>query len=252
VQLFRTWLLIAVALLVLGLVPVFGIWGSNATRQIRRSQDEASQLRADVKRLQQIIDAQENLIFDAEHVIEEVAPSVVTLFTSSGLGTGFVVKSEDGASWVATNLHVVSRRQGRLDREIVVKQGGSEWDAGVERWSKESDLAIVRIEATLPPLDLAYGPSGSEPHVGDWVLAYGSPVGLQGTATVGIISALRPGWVQTDAQINQGNSGGPLVDRDGRVLGVTSVGFARGGSGLGFAVDARKLCPLVTGMTGCG
>jgi S1-C subfamily serine protease len=87
--------------------------------------------------------------------------------------------------------------------------------------------------------------------VGDWVLAYGSPVGLQGTATVGIISALRPGWVQTDAQINQGNSGGPLVDRDGRVLGVTSLGFARGGSGLGFAVDARKLCPLVTGMTGC-
>jgi S1-C subfamily serine protease len=58
--------------------------------------------------------------------------------------------------------------------------------------------------------------------------------------------------VQTDAQINQGNSGGPLVDRDGRVIGVMSLGFARIGSGLGFAVDARKLCPLVTGMTGCG
>ena len=250
--LLRTWLLIAVALLVLALIPVLGIWGSNATRQIRRGQDEASNLRADVKRLQQIVDSQEDLIFDAEHVIEEVAPTVVTLFTSSGLGTGFVVKSEDGVSWVATNLHVVSRRQGGVDPDIVVKQGGSEWDGAVERWSKESDLAIVRIQATLPALDLAYGPGGSEPHVGDWVLAYGSPVGLQGTATVGIISALRPGWVQTDAQINQGNSGGPLVDRDGRVLGVTSLGFARGGSGLGFAVDARKLCPLVAGMIGCG
>lgn len=168
--LLRTWLLIAVALLVLALVPVFGIWGSNATRQIRRSQDQASQLRADVKRLQQTVDAQEDLIFDAEHVIGEVAPSVVTLFTSSGLGTGFVVKSEDGVSWVATNLHVVSRHQGRLDPEIVVKQGGSEWDGGVERWNEESDLAIVRIQATLPALDLAYGPGGSEPMsaTGSW------------------------------------------------------------------------------------
>jgi serine protease Do len=204
-----------------------------------------------VTRLQQTVDAQEDLIFDAEHVIGEVAPSVVTLFTSNGLGTGFVVKSEDGVSWVATNLHVVSRRVGGIEREIVVKQSGSEWDAGVERWSKESDLAILRIQATLPALELAYGP-GSEPHVGDWVLAYGSPQGLQGTATVGIISALRPGWVQTDAQVNQGNSGGPLVDRDGRVIGITSLGFVSGGSGLGFAVDARKLCPLLAGMTGCG
>jgi serine protease Do len=204
-----------------------------------------------VTRLQQTVDAQEDLIFDAEHVIGEVAPSVVTLFTSNGLGTGFVVKSEDGVSWVATNLHVVSRRVGGIEREIVVKQSGSEWDAGVERWSKESDLAILRIQATLPALELAYGP-GSEPHVGDWVLAYGSPQGLQGTATVGIISALRPGWVQTDAQVNQGNSGGPLVDRDGRVIGITSLGFVSGGSGLGFAVDARELCPLLAGMTGCG
>ena len=247
----RTWLIVVVALFALAVVPVFGIWGSNATRQLRRTQNEASQLRADVKRLHQIVDAQEDLIFDAEHVIEEVAPSVVTLFTSSGLGTGFVVKSEDGVSWVATNLHVVSRRAGGIEREIVVKQSGSEWDAGVERWSEENDLAILRIQATLPALDLAYGP-GSEPHVGDWVLAYGSPQGLQGTATVGIISALRPGWVQTDAQVNQGNSGGPLVDRDGRVIGITSLGFVSGGSGLGFAVDARKLCPLVAGVTGCG
>jgi len=247
----RTWLIVVVALFALAVVPVFGIWGSNATRQLRRSQNEASQLRADVKRLHQTVDAQEDLIFDAEHVIGEVAPSVVTLFTSTGLGTGFVVKSEDGVSWVATNLHVVSRRAGGIEREIVVKQSGSEWDAGVERWSEENDLAILRIQATLPALDLAYGP-GSEPHVGDWVLAYGSPQGLQGTATVGIISALRPGWVQTDAQVNQGNSGGPLVDRDGRVIGITSLGFVSGGSGLGFAVDARKLCPLVAGVTGCG
>jgi S1-C subfamily serine protease len=250
VVLLRTWLLIALALLTLGVVAVFGIRGSNAAQQLRRSQSEASQLRADLKRLQQTVDAQEELIFDAEHVIAEVAPSVVTLFTPDGLGTGFVVKTEGGLSWIATNFHVVSRPRGGLEREILVEQNGSKWDAGLERWSEEDDLAIVRIQATLPALDLAYG-EGSEPHVGDWVLAYGSPEGLQETATVGIISALRPGWVQTDAQINHGNSGGPLVDRNGRVVGITSVGFVSGGSGLGFAVDAMKLCPLLAGMTGC-
>ncbi len=247
----RTSLIIAVALFALGLVALLGSWRSNTARQLRRSQNEASQLRADVRRLQQTVDAQEDLIFDAEHVIAEVAPSVVTLFTPSGLGTGFVVKSEDGVSWIATNFHVVTRRLGGLEREITVAQNGAKWDAGLERWSEESDLAIVRIQATLPALDLAYG-GGSEPHVGEWVLAYGSPEGLQGTATAGIISALRLGWVQTDAQINHGNSGGPRVDRDGRVIGITSLGFVSGGSGLGFAVDARKLCPLLAGMTGCG
>jgi len=249
VALLRTWFLIGVALLALAVVPAFGIWGSNTARQLRRSQSEASQLRADVKRLQQTVDAQEDLIFDAEHVIAEVAPSVVTLFTPGGLGTGFVVKSEDGVSWIATNFHVVSGRPG-LERQILVEQNGSKWDAELEQWSEETDLAIVRIQATLPALELAHG-AGSEPHVGDSVLAYGSPEGLQGTATVGIISALRPGWVQTDAEVTHGNSGGPLVDRAGRVVGITSLGFARG-SGLGFAVDATKLCPLLSGIIGCG
>lgn len=247
----RTPIIIAVALFVLGVVAVFGIRGSNAARQLRRSQSEASHLRADVKRLQQTLDAQEDLIFDAEHVIAKVAPSVVTLFTPGALGTGFVIKSEDGVSWIATNFHVVSRVRGGLEREIVVAKNGSKWDAGLEQWSEEDDLAIVKIQATLPALDLAHG-EGSEPHVGDWVLAYGSPAGLQETATLGIISALRSGWVQTDAQINHGNSGGPLVDRDGRVVGITSLGFVSGGSGLGFAIDAKKLCPLLAGITGCG
>ena len=177
-------------------------------------------LRAELRRLQQAIDAQAARWLEPGD--RRLAPSVVTVFTPVGLGTGFVVKSEQGTSWVATNVHVVSPRSG----------------------------SILRIETTLPALRLAYG-TELEPQVGDPVLAYGSPQGLQGTATVGIISAIRTGWIQTDAQINQGNSGGPLVDRRGSVLGITSLAFVGGGSGLGFAVDARTLCPLLAGMTGC-
>jgi S1-C subfamily serine protease len=247
---FRAPIVIAGALVALGLIALVGNWRSNAARDVRLSQSETSRLRARVERLQQAVNAQEDLTFDAPRVIGEVAPSVVTIFTPEGLGTGFVVKNEDDLSWIATNFHVVSDRRGGPERDIVVIQNGSKWHAELERLSEEVDLAIVRIHADLPALDLAFG-AGSAPHVGDWVLAYGSPEGLQGTATVGIISALRSGWVQTDAQINHGNSGGPLVDGEGRVIGITSLGFASGGSGLGFAVDAKELCPLLAGITGC-
>lgn len=247
---FRAPIVIAGALVALALIALVGNWRSNAAREVRLGQSETSRLRARVERLQQAVNAQEDLTFDAPRVIGEVAPSVVTIFTPEGLGTGFVVKSEDGLSWIATNFHVVSDRRGGPERDIVVIQNGSKWHAELERLSEEVDLAIVRIRADLPALALAYG-VGSDPHVGDWVLAYGSPEGLQGTATVGIISALRSGWVQTDAQINHGNSGGPLVDGEGRVIGITSLGFASGGSGLGFAVDAKELCPLLAGIAGC-
>jgi putative serine protease PepD len=229
---------------------VGGIWANGAADELRRRESDVSELRAELRRLQRAIDEQAARWLDATQVIDDIAPSVVTVFTPVGLGTGFVVKSEEGASWVATNFHVVSRRGGWIVDEITVQHDGSRWPATPARWREDDDLAILRIEATLPALSLAYGEE-SEPHVGDPVLAYGSPQGLQGTATVGIISAIRTGWIQTDAQINQGNSGGPLVDRRGRVLGITSLAFVGGGSGLGFAVDARKLCSLLAGMTGC-
>ena len=247
---FRTSLVIGAASFGLTAAAAGGIWANGAANELRQRERDSSQLRAELRQLQGAVEAHADRLLDARSVTEDVAPSVVTLFTPVGIGTGFVVRSEDGTSWVATNFHVVSRRSGGLVDEIRVEQHGSKWSATPERWSKEDDLAILRVQTTLPALKLAYE-GGAEPQVGDPVLAYGSPAGLQGTATVGIVSALRPGWIQTDAQINHGNSGGPLVDRTGKVLGITSLGFVAGGSGLGFAVDARKLCPLLTGLTGC-
>ncbi len=247
----RRFELIALGLVALSLVAVSGLLATDASRQLRLSQGEASDLRARVHRLEESVAGDEDRMLDAPRLISGVAPSVVTLFTATGLGTGFVIKSDDATSWIVTNFHVISDARGGIERSITVAQNGSKWPATLERWSEESDLAILRIDAPLPGLALAYG-AGQEPQVGDPVMAYGSPEGLQGTATVGIISALRPGWIQTDAQVNHGNSGGPLVDRFGRVLGITSLGFVSGGSGLGFAIDARKVCTLLTDVSGCG
>ena len=86
---------------------------------------------------------------------------------------------------------------------------------------------------------------GHDPTIGDPVLAFGSPIGFQASATVGIISAIRSQSIQTDAQINPGSSGGPLLNARGEVIGITSIGFGVGRSGPGFAIDVRELCTLL-------
>lgn len=247
---FRRSAFIIVTVFVLVSLLVVGLLSITQTNRLNRTRAQASEVRARLRRVEEtLLDLRESL-FDPREVALRVAPSVVTLFTRVGLGTGFVIRADGDEAWIATNFHVVSTRRGVGLRDITAEQNGHKWPAVLESWSEEDDIAIVRIESDLPALELAYQ-GATEPEVGDPVLAYGSPEGLQETATAGIISAIRPGWIQTDAQINHGNSGGPLVDRNGRVLGITSVGFVGGGSGLGFAVDARKLCPQLDGIRGC-
>jgi serine protease Do len=128
---------------------------------------------------------------------------------------------------------------------VVVRSGYASWQGTVERWDRFLDVALVKVDDSLPVLVSAYD-AGHPPAVGDAVLAYGSPYGLEGTATVGIVSAFRTGfyrvptYIQTDAPINPGNSGGPLVNAYGEVLGLTTSSVQ--GGGIGFAVDIRELC----------
>ena len=108
----RSSLLIGAALFALTAAAVGGIWANGTADELRRRESDVSDLRAELRRLQQAIDVQAAQWLDASLVIDDIAPSVVTVFTPVGLGTGFVVKSEEGTSWVATNFHVVSRRSG--------------------------------------------------------------------------------------------------------------------------------------------
>lgn len=156
-----------------------------------------------------------------------------------GQGTGFVV-SEDG--FIATNNHVVRGAQ-----EFLVRfNDGREAPATLVGTDPETDIAVLRVEvADLTPL--AWGDSDAA-DVGDWVIALGTPFGLADSVTAGIISAkgrqvgLSPleSYLQTDATVNPGNSGGPLVDLDGRVVGInTAIESRSGGSdGISFAIPS--------------
>jgi S1-C subfamily serine protease len=177
---------------------------------------------------------------DAEYVVREIEDAVFTVVSGGAQGSGFGFYTSGGETWIATNYHVIAASTLVGGPRVVVRSGTRKWSGKAWNWDRHADVALVMVEAPLPILDSAFS-AGHAPSVGESVLAYGSPFGLEGTATVGIVSAIRAGYIQTDAQINHGNSGGPLVNRYGEVIGLTTLGYGDG-SGIGFAVDIRTLC----------
>jgi putative serine protease PepD len=190
-----------------------------------------------------------------------VLPSVVSITTGSGsTGSGFII---DSSGFILTNNHVVEQAALSKGRILVTLNNGKEFESKIIGRDASYDLAILKILATgLPALQFG---NSDEVAVGDSVIAIGSPLGLSGTVTLGIISAkdraVTAGGsagetsfinaLQTDAAINPGNSGGPLINTAGAVIGVNSAiatlsgaSSAQAGSiGLGFAIpinQARK------------
>ena len=161
---------------------------------------------------------------------------------SGSLGSGFVV-SEDG--YIVTNYHVVSNAD-----EIFVKfSDGREYKTRLIGTSPEVDIAVLKIEAgeKFKPLEFT---DSDTIELGQWSIPFGNPMGLNDSMTVGIVSAAGrsslgieeiENFIQTDAAINQGNSGGPLIDINGKVIGVnTAILSTSGGSvGLGFAIPSN-------------
>ncbi len=177
-------------------------------------------------------------------VARRLQTSTVTVVAGPSSGSGFVIGRE---RWIITNAHVVAPGGGRVQ----VRFGsGTTLNATILEIDPSHDLAILEVQGRVPspPLPLT---DSDRVEVGQTVLAFGSPFGLDGTLTQGIVSARRdvPGigggmarrLIQTDAPINPGNSGGPLVDHRGRVIGVNTAILSRtGGShGIGFAVPAN-------------
>lgn len=177
---------------------------------------------------------------------------------ATSLGSGFII-SADG--YVVTNNHVISSR-GRngqpgtetVDTVTVTLSDRTEYDARIVGRDPSSDLAVLKIDGENLPF-VQFGDS-DELRVGDWVLAIGNPFGLGGTVTAGIISALQrtigqggayDRYIQTDASINQGNSGGPMFDLEGNVVGINSAIFSPTGGnvGIGFAIPASEAWPIV-------
>lgn len=169
----------------------------------------------------------------------------------SSLGSGFLI-SADG--YVVTNNHVIQGGTNATVESVTVTLADRrEFSARVVGRDPSSDLAVLKIEgATLP--FVRFGDSNSA-RVGDWVVAIGNPFGLGGSVTAGIISSVNrvtgggafDRFIQTDASINRGNSGGPLFDMQGNVIGINSqiLSPTGGNVGIGLAIPAEQARPIV-------
>ena len=173
------------------------------------------------------------------------------------LGSGFII-SADG--YVVTNNHVIApgARSAVVEEITVTMPDGTEYPAELVGADVASDLAVLKIARDEPFPFVEFGNS-QESRVGDWVVAIGNPFGLGGTVTSGIISAVYrtppsagvtgayDRYIQTDASINRGNSGGPLFDMQGNVIGINNAIISpTGGSvGIGFAIPADVAAPIV-------
>jgi len=159
---------------------------------------------------------------------------------ATSLGSGFII---DPSGYIVTNNHVIEGAE-----EITVRmQDNTEYKAKLIGHDPKTDLALLKIDTSSPLPSVEWGDS-DKARIGDWVLAIGNPFGLGGTVTAGILSARQrdinagpyDDFLQTDAAINRGNSGGPMFNTDGKVIGINTAIFSpSGGSiGIGFALPS--------------
>jgi len=174
---------------------------------------------------------------DFSGIIEKAIKSVITIRTDFSQGTGFILSKE---GYVVTNDHIIKNAKAAIildyqEEKYRVKLIGND---------SEKDIALLKINGTFDPLELG---DSDEVSIGEKVIAIGNPLGLRFSVSEGIVSGThRPGpndnkdYIQTDAALNPGNSGGPLINREGKVIGINNFKIG-GGESLGFALESNKI-----------
>lgn len=165
--------------------------------------------------------------------------SVFTISAGEHFGSAFVAWRDAEGTFLITANHLVAGYDGPV--EVGRKSG--EWPGEIVRRDRKNDLALIHVEGRpdgAPPL--WQKPRRGRPKTGEQLLLIGSPYGLSGTVTTGIVSRVTRRAIQTDAAANPGNSGGPAVDRRGHVVGVLVSG---GGENINFAVRIERACAVV-------
>lgn len=176
-------------------------------------------------------------------IAASVEQSVVTIEAGDFSGSGWVAHTDASGSDVVTNFHVVADAWTSGDSTVQVRQHDRTVDGTIERVDQHDDLAVIHLSIRLPALS----PTRSRPALGSTVMAVGSPLGLDGTVTLGVVSGFRSlagsDYLQFSAPISPGNSGGPVIDAQGRVVAVASAKLVGTGvEALSLAIPVQVVC----------
>jgi serine protease Do len=187
---------------------------------------------------------------DFSGIIQSSIQSVVTIKTSSAQGTGFMINSD---GYLITNAHVLADSSGNLASNIqAITSDQTSHNAQFIGYDANLDIALLKISGQYTPLKLG---NSSNVEIGEKVIAIGNPLGLQFSVSEGIVSAIdRQGsnglnyYIQTDAALNPGNSGGPLINQNGEVIGINNFKVS-GGENLGFALESNYIKQAINKIT---
>ncbi len=168
-----------------------------------------------------------------------VLRSVFTIETPEGLGTGWAAWTAGDNTYLITANHVVADTVAAGNSTVKVEQKNRTLTGQVIRRDTTNDLATIRVHGQIAPGLWQHPQLGLVPSPGDALVLVGSPYGLEGTVTSGVVSRVSYDAIQTDAAANPGNSGGPAIDQQGNVVGVLLRG---GGENLNFAVPIQRAC----------
>jgi S1-C subfamily serine protease len=203
-----------------------------------------AEVREDVGALQEAnallagqVDSAQKRSRGAAPLAQRALKSVFTVETDSGLGAGFAAWTEGGVIYLVTANHVIADARSPF---VTVSRKGASWSGEIVRRDPRNDLALIRVSGRPQGAKPMWqSPKANVPKQGDELLLIGSPYGLGGTVTTGVVSRVSKRAIQTDAAANPGNSGGPAIDLDGRIVGVLVSG---GGQNINFAVPIARAC----------
>jgi S1-C subfamily serine protease len=173
---------------------------------------------------------------------KRVLQSIFTVEGQVGQGTAWAAWQNGGYTYLLTANHVVADELAAGLTTMNIKQADRTWTGTIGRTDDTNDLAVIRVRGLIGRPLWQHPSQDISPLPGDELLLVGSPYGLEGTVTTGVVSRVTYDAIQTDAAANPGNSGGPVIDRQGRVVGVLVYG---GGENLNFAIPVQRACVTV-------
>lgn len=239
----RTTSLVAAVLVLVGAAALAG--GIAWQRETNEAQALASQARtiAQMQAEMKLLEARAAVQADWPAIAKAVESSVFTISTDYGLGSGWVIHADSKGSDLVTNFHVVEEAVSAGTMTVDVRQFDRTMKGTIIRVDRDDDLALVHIGDQVAPLDVA----PLRPRLGSTVMAVGAPLGLGGSVSIGIVSGFRSlggsDYVQFSAPISPGNSGGPVVDAKGQVVGIATAKLVGDGvEALGFAIPGQTAC----------
>ena len=211
--------------------------GEAIAGELEASRQQAAALDARVGELEADAAAEPDPVATAERVKE----SVFTIISRTGRGSAWVAGVEGGRSLLVTNNHVVGQ-EAQPGSVVTVVREELRVEGEVLRIDEGRDLAVVAVDEVVPPLDMA----DEGPRVGEPVLVVGSPLGLEQSVVTGIVSAFRDEHIQISAPLNPGNSGGPVVNADGEVIGVAVLKVGdEVTQAIGLAIPVSEVCTML-------